>query len=62
MWINAAYDVPSYIGPISNHFPGIAGSDFSWALGIIVSSLVYLALATRGVRREAAATEALSGS
>ncbi len=62
MWINAAYDVPSYIGPISNHFPGIAGSDFSWALGIIVSSLVYLALATRGVRREAAATEAVSGS
>jgi purine-cytosine permease-like protein len=57
MWINAAYDWPSYTGPISNHFPGLAGSDFSWALGIIVSSLVYWALAARGVGREAAATE-----
>jgi nucleobase:cation symporter-1, NCS1 family len=56
MWINAAYDVPSYTGPISNHFPGLAGGDFSWALGIIVSSLVYWALAARGVRREADAT------
>ena len=56
MWINAAFDVPSYTGPISNHFPGLTGSDFSWALGIIVSSLVYWALAARSVRREAAAT------
>jgi cytosine/uracil/thiamine/allantoin permease len=22
MWINAAFDFPSYTGPISNHFPG----------------------------------------
>jgi purine-cytosine permease-like protein len=58
MWINAVYDVPSYTGPISNHFPGLAGSDFSWALGIIVSSLVYWALAARGVRKEADATPA----
>ena len=58
MWINAAYDVPSYTGPISNHFPGLAGGDFSWALGIIVSSLVYWALAARGVRNEADATPA----
>jgi len=58
MWINAAYDVPSYTGPISNHFPGLAGGDFSWALGIIVSSLVYWALAARGVREEAKATAA----
>jgi len=57
MWINAAFDVPSYVGPISNHFPGMAGSDFSWALGIIVSSLVYWVLAARGVRREAASPE-----
>jgi nucleobase:cation symporter-1, NCS1 family len=57
MWINAEFDVPSYTGPISNHFPGMAGSDFSWALGIVVSSLVYWALAARGVRKEAAATE-----
>jgi nucleobase:cation symporter-1, NCS1 family len=58
MWINAAYDVPSYTGPISNHFPGLAGGDFSWALGIIVSSLVYWGLAARGVRKEADATPA----
>jgi hypothetical protein len=56
MWISAAYDVPSYTGPLSNHFPGLAGGDFSWALGIIVSSLVYWALGARGVRREAEAT------
>ena len=61
MWINAAYDVPSYTGPISNHFPGLAGGDFSWALGIIVSSLVYWALAARGVRKEADATPDPSG-
>jgi nucleobase:cation symporter-1, NCS1 family len=59
MWINAAFDVPAYTGPISNHFPGMAGSDFSWALGIVVSSLVYWVLAARSVRKEAAATEAL---
>jgi len=57
MWINAAFDVPSYTGPISNHFPGMTGSDFSWALGIVVSSLVYWALAAGEVRREATATE-----
>jgi nucleobase:cation symporter-1, NCS1 family len=57
MWINAAFAVPSYTGPISNHFPGMAGSDLSWAMGIVVSSLVYWALAARSVREEAAATE-----
>jgi len=56
LWINAAYDVPSYVGPISNDFPGLAGSDFSWAMGIIVSSLVYWALSARSVTKEAAAT------
>ena len=47
--------VPSYIGPISNHFPGLAGGDFSWAIGIMVGALLYWALGGRGVRREAAA-------
>ena len=47
---------PSYTGPISNHFPGLAGGDFSWAIGIVVGALVYWALASRGVRREAAQT------
>ena len=54
MWINAAYAVPSYTGPISNHFPGLQGGDFSWAIGIVVGALVYWVLAARGVRREAA--------
>jgi purine-cytosine permease-like protein len=57
MWINAA-SAPSWLaftGPISNHFPGLHGGDFSWAIGIVVGALVYWALAARGVRREAAA-------
>ena len=56
LWINAAFAFPSYTGPISNHFPGLAGGDFSWAIGIVVGSLLYWALAGRGVRREAAQT------
>ena len=54
MWINAAFDFPSYTGPISNHFPGLAGGDFSWLIGIVVGSLTYWLLAGRGVRQEAA--------
>ncbi|MGH3167715.1 MAG: purine-cytosine permease family protein [Trebonia sp.] len=53
-WINAATAYPAYTGPISNHFPGLAGGDFSWAIGIVVGSLLYWLLAARGVRREAA--------
>ncbi len=53
MWINAATAYPAYTGPISNHFPGLQGGDFSWAIGIVVASLVYLLLGARGVRREA---------
>jgi cytosine/uracil/thiamine/allantoin permease len=33
MWL-AAFAFPAYTGPISNHFPGLAGGDFSWAIGI----------------------------
>ncbi|HLI40508.1 MAG TPA: cytosine permease [Streptosporangiaceae bacterium] len=55
MWINAATAFPAYTGPISNHFPGLAGGDFSWAIGIVVGALVYLILGGRAVRREAAA-------
>src|SRR6516225_6799989 len=54
MWINAAFAKPSYVGLLSNHFPGLAGGDFSWAIGIIVGALVYWVLGARGVRREAA--------
>jgi nucleobase:cation symporter-1, NCS1 family len=53
MWINAAFGYPSYTGPLSNHFPGLIGGDFSWALGMVVGALVYLLLAGRSVRREA---------
>jgi nucleobase:cation symporter-1, NCS1 family len=53
MWINAATAFPAYTGPISNHFPGLTGGDFSWAIGIVVASVLYWALAARGVRREA---------
>jgi len=56
MWIDASTAFPAYVGPISNHFPGLAGGDFSWAIGIVVGSLLYWALAARGVRREATQT------
>jgi len=52
MWINADFAVPSYVGPISNHVPGLQGSDFSWAVGILVGGVTYFLLARRGVRRE----------
>lgn len=54
MWINASEDYPAYMGPISRHFPGLAGADLSWALGIVVGAGVYYVLARRGVEREAA--------
>jgi NCS1 family nucleobase:cation symporter-1 len=53
MWINAAFAYPSYTGPLSNHFPGLAGGDFSWLIGIVVGALVYWLLAGRSVRQEA---------
>ena len=53
MWINAGTAYPAYIGPISHHFPGLAGGDFSWAIGIAVGALVYWLLAGRSVRQEA---------
>ena len=48
--------IPPYTGPISNHFPGLVGGDFSWAIGIVVGALVYWVLAARSVRQEAAQT------
>jgi purine-cytosine permease-like protein len=53
LWINADFAVPSYIGPISNHFPGLQGGDLSWAIGIVIGGGVYYLLARGGVRREA---------
>ncbi len=55
-WLNAS-SAPhwlAYTGPISNHFPGLHGGDFSWAIGIVVGALVYWLLAGRTVRRESA--------
>jgi NCS1 family nucleobase:cation symporter-1 len=59
MWINAAFAVPAYVGPISNHFPGLLGSDFSWAIGIVVGAVSYWLLAARRVRTEREATPAI---
>jgi nucleobase:cation symporter-1, NCS1 family len=60
LWINALFDFPSYEGPISRHFPGLSGGDFSWAIGIVVGALVYWLLAGHSVRREAAEQSALA--
>ena len=55
LWINAAFAVPAFVGPLSNAIPGLHGSDFSWLLGIVVGGLVYWVLARSTVSREAAA-------
>jgi cytosine/uracil/thiamine/allantoin permease len=52
MWINADFAEPSYIGPISDHFPGLQGGDLSWAIGMVVGGGAYYLLARRGVRQE----------
>ncbi|HEV2370683.1 MAG TPA: cytosine permease [Streptosporangiaceae bacterium] len=52
MWINTSTAVPSYVGPISSHFPGLQGGDLSWAIGIVVGGGVYYLLAHRSVMRE----------
>jgi NCS1 family nucleobase:cation symporter-1 len=54
MWINADFAVPAYTGPLSNHFPGLIGGDLSWLIGVVVTSVLYWALAGRGLKREAA--------
>jgi nucleobase:cation symporter-1, NCS1 family len=58
LWLNAstAPSWLSYTGLLSYHFPGLAGGDFSWALGIIVGAGVYWLLAGRSVKREALET------
>ena len=61
MWINADFAVPSYIGPISNHFPGLQGGDLSWAIGIVVGGGVYYLLARRCVQHEAEISASSSG-
>jgi purine-cytosine permease-like protein len=46
MWI----DTTVYVGPLSSR---TSGADLSWILGAVVACVLYLLLATRGVRREA---------
>ncbi len=55
LWINAAFAVPAYVGPLSNLIPALKGSDFSWLTGVVVGGVVYWALAGSRVRKEAAA-------
>jgi purine-cytosine permease-like protein len=55
MWINADFAVPSYVGPVSSHISGLQGSDFSWAVGILVGGGVYYLLARGSVRHEVSA-------
>jgi len=59
LWINADFAIPSYVGPISNHFPGLQGGDLSWLIGIVVGGGLYWLLARRGVRQEAESLPAL---
>ena len=53
MWTDALYYKPSYVGPVSS---ALGGSDFSWAVGILVGGFVYAVLAGRTVRNELLAT------
>ncbi|MGA2872251.1 MAG: cytosine permease [Candidatus Dormibacteria bacterium] len=55
LWIDAAFYVPSFTGPLSK---ATGGADFSWVVGILVGGLVYFVLSVGSVRKEAAATRA----
>ncbi|MCL5447190.1 MAG: cytosine permease [Actinobacteria bacterium] len=52
MWIDAAFYVPSYTGPLSSM---THGADFSWLVGIIVGGVAYWILSYRSVRSEVVA-------
>lgn len=51
LWVNGSSYVPSFMGPISR---SMGGADFSWVAAIVVSAVVYLALAMRSVAKEVA--------
>jgi NCS1 family nucleobase:cation symporter-1 len=59
MWINAAFDVPAYTGPLTN---ATNGADFSWLVGILVGAAVYALLSSRSVAAEAGTNGLLVGS
>ncbi|MGA9774804.1 MAG: cytosine permease [Candidatus Dormiibacterota bacterium] len=58
IWIDAAFSFPPFVGPLSR---ATGGADFSWALGIVVAGLVYLALSRTSVRKEVAVSGDGSG-
>ncbi|MHB1501454.1 MAG: purine-cytosine permease family protein [Candidatus Dormibacteria bacterium] len=49
MWIDAAFYVPAFVGPISK---ATGGADFSWALGIVVGGGAYLLMSLGSIGRE----------
>jgi NCS1 family nucleobase:cation symporter-1 len=51
MWIDAAFYVPSYTGPLSS---ATNGADFSWVLGMLVGGIAYFILSYRSVPKEVA--------
>ena len=57
MWIDAAFYVPAFTGPLSK---ATGGADFSWAVGILVGGLAYLVLSVGSIGRELAAGTGIS--
>jgi NCS1 family nucleobase:cation symporter-1 len=49
MWIDAAFYVPAFVGPIAK---ATGGADFSWALGILVGGGAYLVMSVGSIGRE----------
>ena len=58
MWLNA---YSPYVGPLASRIGGSFGSDFSVFIGLAVGGLAYYLMASRTVRAEGEATEALPG-
>ena len=52
MWIDAAFYVPSFVGPISKI---TGGADFSWAVGILVAGIAYWVMSVGSIGRELSA-------
>ncbi|MGA3215981.1 MAG: cytosine permease [Acidimicrobiales bacterium] len=49
MWIDAAFYVPAYTGPLSNW---TYGADFSWLFGMIVAGVIYWVLSATSIPKE----------
>ncbi|MDA8062602.1 MAG: cytosine permease, partial [Actinomycetota bacterium] len=50
MWIDAAFYVPAYTGPLSS---ATGGADFSWLVGMLVGGGAYWLVSRRQVPAEA---------